>query len=1634
MTFDGNDWYYYDSRGNLIQKDTLAGSYHYQYDTENRLSKVTLPNASTIDYYYSPFGDRIGRITATEQIYYLYDGSDILQEYNLSGTNRALYTHGHVKGSGFNEPISLTWDGTKAFYHTDGLGSIVAMTDSFQTVVNEYTYNDFGEITIGNELIHNTHTYTAKEYDQETGLYFYRSRYYQPDIGRFIQKDIFGMIDGMNQYIYVHNNPVNFIDPCGRKANPGWRIGDFRTGPYNDEENLGMKIEKAKAAYDADLEKCKEDQKELKRTLTRSSTHNRGMKKWNAIKAGANALPLKGPLKWSVDIHIAIGDTMAEIPATEPLFSCKAVGIFLSNLLGVAKDKAQDTAQDAVLGGLGEMGDDIGKGLEFLDTVQNIKEFMDAMKELSNTNSDAKKIDQALKNFLSKCKERAKQKFKDAVNAAKLSKVVITGQKPSTSTANTPPIPKPQPNPSSGQQPPKPHITGGGETPDPPNTLPPPDEDGPSQQGVQTTGHRPLEPETTPTLPIPVTTPDPPWINRLPRITINPTDDSIGFPPGGGGDLGIPSPEEYCEYRLVYFSSNAITNIGSNHQALYNAIKWAARHPPSVNTTVLLMPSWAGYDGYSQWQTFISQYPGIRLLRWSDLSLERELVTYSGLQQIGADVLIDNEHYSSIQQGGFYNAMETEAIQKYLLDEHGYVVTSTTLGDTSGQLNQTDQLLALLGLEKKDGEPHLFLNSNPWVLDDPVHAIFYNISSGWDPGVVTGNVDTGACPLCGEKHYGTQIAHLESTQGNHHALMSAYTLWYVPFSTNGIVSQAGSTCISVPQTVYFPNQIITDTGNNHDALYKAIKWAAEQTDDQETRVLMMPGWGGYDGWSQWQSFAGNYSDLNITRWSSQSSSRDVVTTYGLEARAADILIMDNHSNPLQQGGYYTQGELQAINWYIKTKGHGLIVTSQTLGQDSEQHNQTTVLMKLLEINNTGTIEPYMNSEPWIIDQPYHPILYGINTWNPDAVTGNLVTETAVQLAHLYTTQGNHHTIISAYEGFEKGVCSCLCNIPPLADFTWAPPTPAPQDSIQFSDLSEDIDGFLVNWSWDFGDGNKSYIQNPTHHYNALGKYTVCLTVIDDGGVSDRFSQDVDVVDLFAPEFSNIGAHPSPQNVGGFVNISATVIDTVGVDEVYLFIEYPDLVEQNFSITQNKTGDTYYCNQSYSQIGSYSYQLWANDTSRNSNTSQIFTFQVVSSTNNPPLLGTPTPNNGSTNQPFSFTWSIPISDPEGDLFSWTIQCSNGQQNSGTGTTNGTKTLALSGLDSVTTYTVWVNATDPGGSDQYTRQWYTFTTKINQPPIFGSSSPANGSINQPLSLTWSIPINDPEGNTFSWTIQCNNGQFNSGTNAGNGTKTLILSGLEYSTTYTIWVNATDPGGSGQYTRRWYLFTTKTSLPPIFGTPSPANGSTNQPLSITWSIPISDPEGDQFSWTIQCSNGQSNSAIGASNGTKTLQLAGLSGSTTYTVWVNATDPGGSGQYTRKWYTFTTQQQQNNAPNKPATPQGTTSGKLNTPYVYWSSTTDPDGDQVYYMWDWGDDSTSAWLGPYNSGAQINTTHTWSVKSSSVKIKAKDAFGLESPWSDPLPITMPFSLRPRPLLQLIESILERFPRALPILRYLLNF
>ncbi len=93
------------------------------------------------------------------------------------------------------------------------------------------------------------------------------------------------------------------------------------------------------------------------------------------------------------------------------------------------------------------------------------------------------------------------------------------------------------------------------------------------------------------------------------------------------------------------------------------------------------------------------------------------------------------------------------------------------------------------------------------------------------------------------------------------------------------------------------------------------------------------------------------------------------------------------------------------------------------------------------------------------------------------------------------------------------------------------------------------------------------------------------------------------------------------------------------------------------------------------------------------------------------------------------------------------------------------------------------------------------------------------------------------------------------------------------------------------------------------------------------------------------------------------------------------------------------NKPPNNPARPDGPTTGGTTIEYSYTTTTTDPEAQQVYYLWSWGD-IMGTWLGPFDSGASAVATHNWSAADDyTVKVKAKDEFGIESGWSDSITV-----------------------------------
>ncbi len=124
---------------------------------------------------------------------------------------------------------------------------------------------------------------------------------------------------------------------------------------------------------------------------------------------------------------------------------------------------------------------------------------------------------------------------------------------------------------------------------------------------------------------------------------------------------------------------------------------------------------------------------------------------------------------------------------------------------------------------------------------------------------------------------------------------------------------------------------------------------------------------------------------------------------------------------------------------------------------------------------------------------------------------------------------------------------------------------------------------------------------------------------------------------------------------------------------------------------------------------------------------------------------------------------------------------------------------------------------------------------------------------------------------------------------------------------------------------------------------------------------------------------------------------------------------------------------PDKPLKPSGPLSGKTGAKYSYKTSTVDPNGDKIKYGWDWdGDEAVDEWTDLYDSGETIETSHSWDKKGIyDIRVKAQDERGLESEWSDPLPVTIP---RGRAVYHsILLRLFEQFPNTFPILRQLLG-
>jgi len=209
QTAFGSQTLSYDLNGNL----TGDGTNTYAWNARGQL--VSISGGATASFTYDAFGRRATRTLSSTTKSYFYDGHNIAQE--LSGTTPVA----NILGGGIDEVFTRSESTGTLAPLVDGLGSTLGLSDSSGAVQTQYTYEPFGNTSVSGTASTNISQFTGRENDG-TGLYFYRGRYYSPQLQRFVSEDPIGLLGGVNLYAYVGNNPVSLTDPFGLKPNnPG---------------------------------------------------------------------------------------------------------------------------------------------------------------------------------------------------------------------------------------------------------------------------------------------------------------------------------------------------------------------------------------------------------------------------------------------------------------------------------------------------------------------------------------------------------------------------------------------------------------------------------------------------------------------------------------------------------------------------------------------------------------------------------------------------------------------------------------------------------------------------------------------------------------------------------------------------------------------------------------------------------------------------------------------------------------------------------------------------------------------------------------------------------------------------------------------------------------------------------------------------------------------------------------------------------------------------------------------------------------------------------------------------------------------------------------------------------------------
>jgi len=431
------------------------------------------------------------------------------------------------------------------------------------------------------------------------------------------------------------------------------------------------------------------------------------------------------------------------------------------------------------------------------------------------------------------------------------------------------------------------------------------------------------------------------------------------------------------------------------------------------------------------------------------------------------------------------------------------------------------------------------------------------------------------------------------------------------------------------------------------------------------------------------------------------------------------------------------------------------------------------------------------------------------------------------------------------------------NQSPVAAMSYSPSAPVPGTWVQFDGSgSNDPDGTITSYSWNFGDGTTGSGATAYHRFTSDGTYVVRLTVTDDDGATDTTQTSVVVGSApNQPPSAAMTVSPSSAQVGQPISLSGS-----GSSD-------PDgsIVSYQWSFGDGASSSGVSTSHAYSSTGTYTVRLTVTDNDGATDV-ETRTVTITSAPNQPPNAAMViSPSTAQVGQPISFSGSG-SSDPDGSIVSYQWSFGDGASSSGQSTSHA---YSFAG-----TYTVRLTVTDNDGATDVETRTVTITSAPNQPPNAAMTvSPSSAQVGQPISFSGS-GSSDPDGSIASYQWSFGDGTSSSGQSTSHA--------YSYAGTYTVRLTVTDNDGATDMETRQVVITSAPNQPPVARiSVSPSSGEPGDWLTFSGAS-SSDPDGSIVTYQWSFGDGTSGSGMTTNHA--------YSAQGTYTVRLTVTDNDGA------------------------------------------------------------------------------------------------------------------------------------------------